>query len=257
MGRKKVEKPSDELLKLIELANLAPRKPKPLPSYEFLVSQIYFEKTGKTYPKIDFDLHYSLDNSLRPSREEFEVHQKAEEEALEKIKKITKKYPALYHYVFDETEETEYNTLGQPSRFQLIDKYGGVLAIQRLVISLAIHITVFVEGFGLKEFAQMPYKRFSDEIFPIKYQFKDGKLKFEITQITNTLENIDFRRLRFCGVCRSVFWAYRLNAKYCDDICGNRFRVEKANAKKAEKERKRKEERENFKNQNFSKKEGK
>lgn len=253
MMREKAEKPSEDLLKLIEFANLAPLKPT-LPSSKFLIAKIYFEKAGKVFPQVQFDLHHSLDNSLRPNREEFEAHKEAEKEAFEEIKKITKKYPSLYHYVFDENEETIFNIHGQPLRFQQQLRYDGVLTIQKLLIKIAIHCTVFIERFGLKEFAQNSYPTLGEFVFPFEYQIKNGKLHFEITHITKTLEGIDARRLRFCKVCKKIFWAYRLDAKYCFDKCGNLFRVKKSLAEKAEKEKLKKEIREKQKNQNFSKK---
>lgn len=254
--REKAEKPSEDLLKLIELANLAPCKPT-LPSSRFLIAKIYYEKTGKVFPKVQFDLNHSLDNSLFPTEKEVRAHFEAENKALEEIKKITKKYPSLYRYVFDETEETIFNIHGQPSRFQQQLRYDGVLTIQELLVEIAIHCTVFIEEFGLEEFSQNSYPTSGEFVFPFEYQIKNGKLRFEITHITKTLESIDARRLRFCKVCKKIFWAYRLDAKYCSDKCGNLFRVKKSLAEKAEKEKLKKEMREKQKNQNFSKKRSK
>lgn len=246
---KKVEKPSDDLLKLIELANLAPLKPT-LPDSHFIIAKLYFEKTGKLYPQVQFDIHHSLDNSLLPNEQDVRTHFEAQKDALEEIRKTTKKFPRLYHYVFDETEETQCTIHGQPSRFQQLTRYDSILLIQDLLIKIAIHSTVFIEGLGLEEFTRNSFSTASEFIFPIKWRIKGGKLRFEITHITKTLEGIDARRLRFCEVCQSVFWAYRLDAKYCSEKCGNRFRVNKSIAKKE----KRAQERREFLNQNFSKK---
>jgi hypothetical protein len=36
------------------------------------------------------------------------------------------------------------------------------------------------------------------------------------------LPNYDVRRFRSCLVCRKIFWANRLNAKYCSRLCSNK-----------------------------------
>lgn len=39
--------------------------------------------------------------------------------------------------------------------------------------------------------------------------------------LLHVIQGTDFRRLRNCVVCSSIFWAYRLNAKFCSKKCSN------------------------------------
>jgi hypothetical protein len=66
----------------------------------------------------------------------------------------------------------------------------------------------------------------------------DFSLDFESTYITKVLKGIDSRRLRICNHCSHVFWAYRLDQNYCDDVCQKR--AKRSRAYKRQKENKEK-----------------
>ncbi len=174
--------------------------------------------------------------------------------ALKEIRRITKKFPPLYHYVFEETEETEYTIDGKPNLFQQLHRYDNVLSIQKILIDIAISSTVFSNKFGMKRFEKMSFEGNTEILFPADYRIENGKLHFVLADITKTLEGIDARRLKWCKECRSIFWAYRLDARCCSDKCGNLFRVKESQRKKAEKEKLEKEKRQKFLNQDFGKK---
>lgn len=265
MSRKKAEKPSEELLKLIDLANLAPPK-QPLPNSDFLIAKLYYEKTGKLLVRNMFGWHYIIDESIIPTSEQIQTQFEIEKQVLEEIKQLTKKFPLFYNYVFNETGKTEYNIAitektereikGQAVIVRRLTKYDSILLIQKILRDIALCSTILGEDGEFNDF-NFELPGYLDFIIPVRWQIIEGRLEFEITHITEPLKGIDVRRLKICRVCYFAFWAYRLDKKYCDDKCGNLFRVEKSNAKKAEKESKRKEEREKFKNQIFSKKERK
>ncbi|MBA3335407.1 MAG: hypothetical protein H0T08_07340 [Acidobacteria bacterium] len=40
---------------------------------------------------------------------------------------------------------------------------------------------------------------------------------------SDVIEDTDFRRLKKCIVCSDIFWAYRLNTKFCQKKCSNQY----------------------------------
>jgi hypothetical protein len=63
----------------------------------------------------------------------------------------------------------------------------------------------------------------------------DFALDFESTYVTRVLKGIDARRLRICNHCSHVFWAYRLDQNYCDDVCQKRAKRNRAYKRQKEK----------------------
>lgn len=49
----------------------------------------------------------------------------------------------------------------------------------------------------------------------------DYKLDFKSNYLMEVLRGIDVRRLRMCSVCLKIFWAMRLDKKFCDANCKN------------------------------------
>ncbi len=63
----------------------------------------------------------------------------------------------------------------------------------------------------------------------------DFALDFESTYLARVLKGIDARRLKNCEKCSHVFWAYKLNQKYCDDVCQTRAKRSRSYHKNKEK----------------------
>ena len=252
--KKYAEKPSSELKRLIEIANLVPLKPESLPNFKYLTAKFYFEKTGKVFPQTQFSLHHRLDVSVFPTREEQQAHRKSQENAFEEVKKITRKYPPLYRYIFDTNAETAYTIDSKPDWFQQILRYEYILSIQKILVHAAIDCTVFTEEFGIEKFAKGSFKGHIEIYLPAEYIIENGRLHFVLADITKTLEGIDVRRLKMCKECESVFWAYRLDARYCSNECGNLKRVKEFQKKAKAKDIKKRKEREEWKSKDFSKK---
>lgn len=47
--------------------------------------------------------------------------------------------------------------------------------------------------------------------------------RISFSKFINAIEEIDLRRLKKCVICSKVFWAYKLNKKYCSKKCSNKY----------------------------------
>lgn len=52
---------------------------------------------------------------------------------------------------------------------------------------------------------------------------RSGRITFMNDVLINALEGVDAKRLRLCVVCRSPFWAYRSNTKFCQKKCADKY----------------------------------
>ncbi|MBA2493945.1 MAG: hypothetical protein H0V31_04530 [Acidobacteria bacterium] len=53
----------------------------------------------------------------------------------------------------------------------------------------------------------------------------DGNYRgnLSLSVFSDVIEGTDFRRLKKCIVCSNIFWAYRLNTKFCQKKCSNQY----------------------------------
>lgn len=231
----------------LKLINSVPYIRANLRSWDILVSNAYFELTGKDIaPMIPPPPENDYGEWIPPTYEENEKLEEAHERALDFLEADTRRFPKLYSYLFlldgCPSLENRYDKI----RFDVRAYYYKKTAYQRYELFLQMRNDIrgiadicmnyqktgrFVnpksifEQFGLKK---------SKGHYPSDLIIIDGTIDFE-SELIQVLRGIDPKRLRICPICKEVFWAKRIEAPTCQKKrCSNNFHQRKRRIKEYE-----------------------
>lgn len=234
-----------ELQEIMDLVNSVPLgKENFLPSAASLVEGFYFKQTGKYPPLFEAPANDRGEWDY-PSNEEIDEYKNSQKEALLAIEEMTKRFPRLYSYIFEEPKH--YNAVSK-SYFSFspfgsigaiahaLEKYDEFLDSRRTLRFVAQKCTLFVnKGWG--ETNSIAFSKFeADFTQTLYFRIIEGRTVFVGNRIIQLLEDIDAKRLRICPICKDVFWAKRIEAKTCPKRrCSNNFHQRKLRIKEYEK----------------------
>lgn len=218
-------KPSPELLYLVELVNEIPKKYPGLPTYQQIRDGVASKQSWREFQPFGHlgELETDLPDYLKA---DYEFQSKTPNQtAFEEIKRITKDLPKLYNYLFGINQDSylEINKRYEmTSHLGLFEKYNEILSFTKNLVQMAIHCSVFIKRFGVKGLEELELKQtFYIDMYSSNFYIKNGTFDFEPNLLQKLLQGLEVARLRFCGVCRSVFWAKDLRMKVCSRKCAN------------------------------------
>jgi hypothetical protein len=228
-------KPSNELLGLIELVNEMLLK-KPSLTYSRVIAEklytdgittISSEENGGYFNK---KIIISSNSRAMASEKESDTNGMV----LEEIKRITKELPKLHNFIFNEKQNLYPDTNKKYVRYSrgtpekkvegIIYKYDDILRFATNLAGLAVITSTHINNeFGLDHLNQMELTPNYLDMPSSRLYIEKGKFNFELDLFAHHLQDLEAYRVRHCFVCKSVFWAYDLRSKYCSRKCSNRL----------------------------------
>jgi hypothetical protein len=217
--------PPHELLLLIELVNEIPKRHPGLPKYEAIREGITSKQSWRQFqpfghirePEPDLPVYLKDGYALQ--------NKSTAQTAIEEIKRITKDLPKLYNYLFGINQEP-YLQINKRyemrNDYGLLEKYDEILSFTHHLVDMAIHCSIFCNDFGVKGFEELALKETLEiDIYPSNFYVRNGTFDFEPNLLQKMLQGLEVTRLRYCDVCKSVFWAFDLRMTYCSSKCRN------------------------------------
>jgi len=191
---------SPALMKLLEIVNLAPS------DAEFL-----------SWSELE-DM-FTAHEHIKLSREDYEEYSDNYWELMSYMNAVVLDHAARYPKLKEYLAQSEDSST----------RYFDFLGLRRKVYQL-IHEAVYFIKTG-KEGVFVPESPVS---FWLSYNFsKNKKFNFEPDLVVTALQDVDIDRLRFCEVCKNVFFANRKEKIGCSDKCNQVLRTRKRRMKEA------------------------
>lgn len=213
-------KPSNGLIELVEKVNLVPPDFN-FPKVDKLLEEIFFENTGTTAGAswILQNAHY--EKEFRASfKSESDVPKGSSMGCLDavyhtydKIAAQLRQYPLLFEAIFNRGDDDSPVELFPYQRLVEYDH------LRRDFLSIVYSLKGFQEYRFDKEKMPFPTRHCLQGTAVIFDVDEKARIDFQNGPLTGVLQGVDARRLRQCDVCQKVFWAYRLNQKWCSTTC--------------------------------------
>lgn len=209
--------PSENLLFLIEMMNFVPIRDGELVDGLFRVQLRYLHEKGR--PLHEFDDEFDED-----------FYYKIQKEEVIEMKEYLVEFPELLLYLNEQAfilDEYYLQKGGKPdSDSSFLVVWSRYVAARNKLLGIVHKAKKLIKDNEKIGFWTPP----RSQQFGLDLEFEIGddySLEIKGDYVDHALKGIDIRRIRHCGHCTHLFWAYRLDKFTCSIKCGQNFRTKR------------------------------